>query len=93
MTPEQEVQRGHDAKRLLDEPLLKEAFETIEQEFVDQWKKAPVRDVEGREKLWLMLQLLGKVHNHLESVMASGKLTEVTLAQKVKRALGRSGSA
>jgi hypothetical protein len=89
MTPEQEAQRGQDAKRLLDDPLLKEAFDAIEQEFVDQWKKAPVRDVEGREKLWLMLQLLNKVHSHLEAVMASGRLAEATLAQRLKRRLGR----
>lgn len=91
MSPEQEAQRGQDAKRLLEEPLLKEAFETIEQELIEQWKQAPARDVEGREKLWLMLHLLNKVHGHLESVMASGQLAQATLAQRVKRALGRPG--
>ena len=92
MSPEQEVQRGQDAKRLLEEPLLQEAFEVIEQEIMEKWKTAPARDVDGREKLWMMLHLLGRVRSHLESVMASGHLAEATLAQRARRALGRNAS-
>jgi len=92
MTPEQERQRGQDAKRLLEEPLLVEAFNTLEQEIIDKWKTAPARDVEGREKLWTMLHLLQRTRAHLESVMASGRLAEATLAQRLKHAIGRNSS-
>ena len=92
MTPEQEQQRGRDAQRLLEDPLLIEAFDTLEQEIMRSWKTAPARDVEGREKLWMMLHLLQKARNHLESVMQSGKLAEATLAQRARRALGRGAS-
>lgn len=93
MTPEQIIQRGDRAKQLLDEPLLVEAFAVAEQEYLDQWQNSPARDVEGREKLYLMLKLLQRVKGHLTSAMESGVIEKATLAQRagqtLKSAFGR----
>lgn len=85
MTPEQEIARGHQAQALLDDPLLSEAFTVIEQEILTVWKASPARDEAGREKLWLMQQMLRRVKTHLESVVQSGTLAKAT----VKMRLGR----
>lgn len=84
MTPEQENQRGQQAERLLADPLLVEAFETIEQEITQQWITSPARDADGREKLWMMQQMLYRVKGHLDSVVESGKLARATLAQRMR---------
>lgn len=91
MSPEEELQRGHEAERLLAHPLIKEAFETIEKEVIERWQNSPAADANGREKLWLTLKLLTRVRTHLESVMASGKLAEATLKQRLL-SLGRTRS-
>lgn len=80
---EQDILRGDEAVRLLSNPLLQEAFEVIRQEIHDTWQKSPARDAEGREKLWLMGQMLGRVETHLSSVVNTGKLASATLRQKL----------
>jgi hypothetical protein len=92
VSPEQEVQRAQEAKRLLEHPLLIEAFASIEKEVIERWTQSPASDAPGREKLWLTLKLLHRLRTHLESLVSSGKLAEATLRERVKRALGRTPS-
>jgi hypothetical protein len=82
MTPEKEVQRGHQAQAILDDPLYQEAFDAVRKEITRQWQNSPARDAEGREKLWLSSKLLDRLEAHLTSVMESGKLAKATLAQR-----------
>jgi len=77
-----EVQRGADAQALLDNPLLSEALAAFEQEITDQWKKSPLRDVEGREKLRLMLEASAKFSAYLLTTANTGKLAVESIRQK-----------
>lgn len=79
MSPEEEIHRASRAQEIIQNEIYIEAFSMIEQELTDQWKQSPVRDAEGREKLWLMLRLLGKVKLALEYTMDSGKLAKAEL--------------
>lgn len=88
MDAEIEIRRGIEAERLLSEPLLAEAFATIEQEFTDAWKASPARDPEGREKLWMSLKLLARVKAHMESVATTGKMAKKSLGQAALESLG-----
>jgi hypothetical protein len=73
---ETEIARGHNAARLLADPLIAEAFDAIRAEYISAWENAPVRDAEGRERIWAHLQALGKVREHLSTVVATGKMAE-----------------
>ena len=77
-----EIQRGEQAARLLSEPLLVETLELIELEYTQEWKNSPVRDVEGREKLWLMVRTVQKLRSELEAVLETGKLAQHRLEQE-----------
>lgn len=88
MTLDDENRRGDEARRILQEPLLVEAFDEIEKELTQAWMQSPARDAEGREKTWLMVKLLHRVHGHLESVMANGQMAKATLLDRAKR-IGR----
>lgn len=90
MTPEHELSRGRDAQQLLSHPLLAEAFQTIEDEVKHAWEGSPANDLQGRERLWMMLKLLSRVRQHLDSVVNSGKMAERTIADRAKSAIGRS---
>jgi hypothetical protein len=79
VTPEQEARRGDQAKRILEDEIYREAYDTIRKEIFDQWQSSPARDAEGREKLWLTLKILDRVNTHFVSVMESGKLARSRL--------------
>ena len=89
---EYEISRGERAQQVLREPLLQEAFTEVERELTEQWQTSPVRDVEGREKLYLTLLCLRKVQRHLESVVETGKVAQATLAQRLGQKLSRTFS-
>lgn len=82
MTPEQEIYRAQRAKYLLDNEVFVDAFDQIKAEISEQWKSSPARDVEGREKLWLMLRMLERVQACLTATMDGGKLARAELAHK-----------
>ena len=84
---EREIQRGERAAQLLQDELIVEALETIEREYTEQGKNSPVRDVEGREKLFLMVKTAKKFRAELESVMETGQLAKLSLAQRLGQKL------
>ena len=86
MTDSEMAQRGEEAKRLLDNPLLKEAFATLEQEYTQAWKQTKASDEVAREKLWMALNQLSKVQTQLHSVIQTGKVAKNAL-EKAQQAL------
>ena len=80
MNQEDQLRRGNRAAVLLDDELIKEAFEVIEGECIKQWRAAPARDTEGREHIWMMLKLTDRLKAHLESVLNTGKITDKQIA-------------
>ena len=88
----EEIRRGEEAQRLLDEPILKEAFEAIELTFIDKLKRIDVGATEAQRDLIVSLQLLNKVKKYIEDVATTGKMAAITEEKegwrdKVKRHL------
>ncbi len=71
---EESILRGRRAQQLLDDPLIAEAFEAMEADLVAAWRAAPVRDVEGREHLWLMLRASEKLRGIFVGYVEAGKV-------------------
>lgn len=89
MTLEQESHRGEQARRLLEDPLLQEAFATVDAALRNAWAATGDDATAEREQLWLMLKLLGRVHGHLADVLNTGKLAATQLAEVSIRDSGR----
>jgi len=88
---QKEINRGRDAAQLLENPLLVDAFASIRKDLQGNWMAAPVRDAEGRERIWLMTKMLerleGAIRMHVETgKMAARQLTD--LEEKKKRPMG-----
>jgi len=79
MTLEKRIYNADRAREVLENEAYRSAFETIQAEITEQWKKSPARDVEGREKLWLMLSLLNKVEAVMQEALTDGKLAKQDL--------------
>lgn len=82
MTIEQRIYDGARAREVLENEAFLWAFESTEKELIEAWKNSPARDEEGREKLYLMLQLLGKIKATLTNSMETGKLAQMELEHK-----------
>lgn len=65
------IARSLDAQRLLDEPLLKEAFEAIEKTIIDKLRGPAT----GQElELVMALRLTGQIKGWIKGQVESGKL-------------------
>lgn len=73
--------KGSRSQTLLNDPLLKECFTYLHDEYIAAWKRTSVKDSEAREKLWQAVQLLGLVQDHLKKFVSDGKIASRDLAQ------------
>jgi hypothetical protein len=76
---QKQVNRAQRATSLLDNELLNEAFKALEQSYIDFWRQTKVEDQIGREKAFLAINVVGKVRDHLSSVIQNGKLAQAEL--------------
>jgi len=74
------------AQALLDDEILSEAFDKLETNYVAAWRGTVIDDVAGREKLFLAINVVGKVRDHLASVVANGKLAQAELRELAQAA-------
>jgi hypothetical protein len=82
-----DVERGNHAARLLNDPLLQEAFQTVRQAIHDQWEASPLRDVDGQIALRSMLNHLRDVQAVLEVALADGKAAVEELNRRNRKVL------
>jgi hypothetical protein len=75
----QDAVKGVRAQRLLEDDILVEAFTSLESAYTAAWRSTTIDDVSGREKLFLAINVVGKVRDHLTSVVNNGKLASTEL--------------
>lgn len=76
-TVDQRIYDAEQARAVLDNEAYQRAFEDIRKEYTDAWMNSPARDQEGREKLYLMLQLTNKLQATLQGMLADGKQAQI----------------
>lgn len=81
MTKEQEVERGRQAAAILENPAFKAAVDALESTYADDWKNTPAADAQGRERLYIALQVSRDFVAHLVAMVASGKISAQQLAK------------
>lgn len=94
MTLEQRIYNADRAREVLENEAYQQVFADTKQEITTQWQTSPARDLEGREKLWLMLSLLSKLETMLQASLDSGKLARAELEHQktlLERAKGLVG--
>ena len=78
--------RALQAQELLDNELLTDAFKTLEDNYASAWRSTAIDDVQGREKLFLAINIVGKVRDHLNAAVANGRLARAELAELARTA-------
>jgi hypothetical protein len=75
----QAQERARGAEALLKNDLLAECFKGLEESYIMAWRSTAIEDVIGREKLFLAINVVGKVRDHLNIIVANGKLAAAEL--------------
>jgi hypothetical protein len=76
-----DVSRAGQARALLDNELLGSAFAALERSYLEAWRASHVDDCAAREKLFLAVNIVGKVRDQLARVVADGTLAQRELKQ------------
>lgn len=81
---EESIRRGHRAKQLLDDDLVKEAHEHIEAELWRVFKEAIPSDKQALEHIKAMQYFHTKYWAYLQRVITDGKIAQISLEAKKK---------
>ncbi len=74
------------AQQLIGNELLSEAFKELEENYTAAWRATTIDDFAAREKLFLAINIVGKVRDHLSAVIANGKLAQAELKELAQTA-------
>ena len=82
---EKEVRDAERAKALLEDPILQEAFDKMEKEYISKWKTTETKDKEERDILWQLVWAIGELRTHLSVIMQRGEFHKDRLQKSLKR--------
>lgn len=66
--------RAAHAQRLLDDPMFKEALDSIREEAIRAWQATATRDTEAREIAWITVKVLDRIEGVFQSAVDSGRI-------------------
>ena len=76
----EEVSRSHQAKQILENKLFQEAIESLKKIYSEALlEKTGAKESDTREELWIAYNVVGKVEQHLQTIVETGKLAEKQL--------------
>ena len=72
LNAEEQMARNRAASRLMGDPLIKEAFEVIQENYLVNWKNTTPEETEKREIAYMLYKVsadaLGKLHQWAQAV-------------------------
>jgi hypothetical protein len=71
-----EVQSGHRAGEVLDNPAFTDAMESLRAQVIAEWKACPVRDTEGQLLLLQLAKITDKFEGLLRGMVERGKAAQ-----------------
>jgi hypothetical protein len=76
MSFEERIQRAEEARQLMTNPLLADAFISIEERAVQAWKNSLPHDPAARESAWRSYVAISSLRGELQSYIDDGKWAE-----------------
>jgi len=77
-TVEERISQGSSAESLLQSPVFSEAYENLEDKYINAWIASNPSDEKHREQCYVSLKVLSEIRLELESMMNSGKIAKQT---------------
>ena len=73
---EKRISKGKAAERVLNDPIISEAFEKLEAKYNSAWVSSGFEDSQKRETIYLSIRALGELRLELESMINTGKIAQ-----------------
>jgi hypothetical protein len=80
------LERGAHAEKLVNDELLKEAFDHLRESYLKSLEDWPLNDTAGAERLRIALKVVQGVRNNLNTVLRDGKVAHLKLEEERKKA-------
>lgn len=80
-----DIYRAQNARDLLENELLKEAFQTLQDDYLRVWQHTKSAEAEARETIFKAWHVVGKVQEHLNRVLENGKLAQKELDDLIQK--------
>jgi hypothetical protein len=77
-------QRAEAARRLLENPTMKEALDSLEKAYIQQFRLSGGSQVEAREDAYFMLRALDELKRHLAATVQGGKVAAFNLRSRLR---------
>ncbi len=87
MTQDEEIRRGHEAERLLEEPLLKAAFAAVETAIIDALKTSKLIERDQDRELVMQLKAVALVRSQIFQYVQTGKMAAIDKQESLARRL------
>ena len=71
--------RAARADALRRDEVLTEGFDALESAYIQAWRLTHPHDHQAREKLYIAVNVIGKLKDHLHAVITNGKIADAEL--------------
>ena len=75
--------RAARAETLVNDELLSEGLDNLEAAYIQAWRLTAPENQMAREKLYLAVNVVGKIKQHLQTVIVDGKLADAELKELI----------
>ena len=79
MTEHEEMIRGEEAERLLDNPLFIESIDKVRNGIISSMEQSALGDESTHNRLVIALQLLNKIEKNIKEVAETGKMIKMQI--------------
>lgn len=79
------LERASRAKALAEDPLLQEAFASLENEMMAVWAGSRMDATAERERVWVLMKAIARFKHHLATVISDGKVSNAVLNDMLGR--------
>lgn len=83
---QRQVDRGIQAKAILENPLVTESVEKLKQTYIEAWRRTAPEDVQGRERLYTAYGMVDQIFAHLRVVQGDGQVAAAAIDKLKRRA-------
>lgn len=83
-----EIKRGEQAEKIINNKLYQEAFNTVKDSLIDAMNNSPLGDDKTHNRLVIALQTLSQIEKALSDVMQTGKMAKIQVEDKKFRVFG-----
>lgn len=72
----EDIQKGKDAERFVNDPLYKTAFEDTKEQLIVMLLSTAISEEVERDRIYITIKSLDLIDQHIKSVLETGKLAE-----------------